>query len=351
MAPRQGRRTYLFSRVRIQLFGKNAGAQCIALDPVQVRAHLFKRLIVRGSCDSVLRVPEGRDEPRVARRTGGAPVVVVAGIARDTSDGCLNGKCLLGERHRANDPLVVGRQDGELKDAECARSVDRAIVDRESLRLRRKRTIETPVLGIVQMFHDGALHLLGDAVEIILALILSEYVGELGGRFESSVDRRGGVGMYAEFLFPKIVRGFRKSRIRVAMRGKKSSGGLDERSVHRLDEVDILGRLPVFPKRPKYERRLVFLNGKFRMSADKPSVPRRTERAVGTIFVHEISLRRKRRFDELEEFSRTMPVAEPVERHGNICPVARPNISISIAPALKHVGVSRSDDAAMLVDM
>src|SRR5690606_4699416 len=114
---------------------------------------------------------------------------------------------------------------------------------------------------------------------LVLDLIarFAKEAGKAGGRLEPSPHSAGRKGKDAPPFFPKIVAFQRESCLSIPVARHKIPGGLDERAVERVDEIEIALALVKVPKGKDDQCGLVLLDWKLRTVLRKPGMPARTD--------------------------------------------------------------------------
>jgi len=96
---------------------------------------------------------------------------------------------------------------------------------------------------IKEMFLQGALKSVSRSPIFLPEFRLAEGRGKITCCFQPGDDSASGKGMNAEAFFPEVIRRQRKSRFLVNELAQKIGGSLDDPTVQRLDELNVLSRL------------------------------------------------------------------------------------------------------------
>ena len=157
--------------------------------------------------------------------------------------------------------------------------------------------------------------------------------------------------MNAPAFFPQIVTRHRKPGDFVAIAHHEVGGLLNQIDPERANVFDVAISEIMPPERPDDECGFIFLNRQGAIALEHPRVPTGSRRAIGVVFVQEVSVFGQNVFAEGVEPSGDVGEAGHVQGVGDEGAIARPHVGIGIAGELHDVAVVGGDDRPAVVDL
>ena len=131
-----------FAGLRIDLFGEHAGRQGMVRHPFQDGDGFPQLLFMAGNAGQIVRIPEGADEPGIARIAGVSPMIAILLIARHAAHLIVDPERFAHGLHGGRYPGVVRRIETKGKEPPEA-GVQGVVIHQLALFVSRHHATET----------------------------------------------------------------------------------------------------------------------------------------------------------------------------------------------------------------